>query len=431
MITIKELNIVYKVINILFIKFSSFIFLYPMAILVSRSLGAQGYGIYGVVTAGAALLMVLATIGSDQMLVKNIACRYEKDKNSISKPISVTVALSLITTSLIILTLLITYFITTDIVWLYILMLIPLMMVRKIFISIARGMDRSVQAKFSEDIIQPAVCLLIISMNYFYWKVELWVIISALAFSYVVSCIYSTYLLRDQWHLLFSKFNFDEAKYWTILAVPFLGMAISNSIMTYADRVMLALLHSYSEAGLYLVAARNASLVMVCFGCMQFIMNPKVASIDSQDKDKIQSIALLHVTLLVVFGTVTTLILLFFSDFILSLFGKEFSDAKMAMIILIMFYYVMFFGGAPVQYLFMTGHEKVGIKIILASLVLNLLLNTLLIPIYGAVGAAVATGLSLLFKTILGSIIFYRKIGVNTDIFSILWARFFRRWDDL
>ncbi len=423
----KDLKIVYKVIVIFIIKFTSFIFLYPLAILVSRSLGAQGYGVYGIVTSGAALLMVLATIGSDHMLVKNIACRYEKGNSPINKPISVTVTLSAITTLIIIMALIISYFLTADEVWLYILLLIPLMMVRKILISITRGMDRSVQAKFSEDIVQPVVCLLIVSVSYSFWKVELWVIILALAFSYLVACIYSAYCLRDQWHLLFSKFNFDEAKYWTILAVPFLGMAISNSIMTYADRVMLALLHTYSEAGIYLVAARNASLVMVCFGCMQYIMNPKVASIDSQDNKEVQSIALLHVSLLVFFGTISASVLCFFSDFILSLFGEEFGDAKMAMIVLIAFYYIMFFGGAPVQYLFMIGYEKIGIKIILTTLFVNLCLNALLIPNFGAVGAATATGVSLIFKTIVGRIIFFRKTGVYTDLFSILWIRLYKK----
>ena len=419
-----DIKLVYKVIKIFFIKFSSFIFLYPLAIIVSRSLGTQGYGLYGFITAVSAICMVFATMGSDQMLVKNIAARYNADKSTISTPISVTFALCCVTTSVIIALLVLLYAISGEIVWLYILLVTPLMMLRKILISIARGIDRAVSAKFSEDIIQPTVCLLIVSIGYFIFRVELWQVIMAIVFSYLASCLYLIFLIRDQWHLYFSKFSLADAKYWTVLAIPFLGMAVSNSLMVYADRLMLVYLQGYSEAGIYLVAARNASLVMVCFNCLQYILNPKIASMELKDIKSVQAVALLHVVLLVLFGAVAACTLLVFSDFILALFGEHFSGSKLPMIILIAFYFIMFFGGAPVQYLFMTGYEKLGIKILLASLVLNIILNLILIPLFGSVGAAIATGTSLLIKTIIGGIVFYRVSGVHTDLFSILWKKF-------
>ena len=39
----------------------------------------------------------------------------------------------------------------------------------------------------------------------------------------------------------------------------------------------------------------------------------------------------------------------------------------------------------------MTGYEKLGNRIVLASTVTNIVLNVLLIPLYGAIGAAIAT----------------------------------------
>ena len=62
----------------------------------------------------------------------------------------------------------------------------------------------------------------------------------------------------------------------------------------------------------------------------------------------------------------------------------------------------------------MTGHEKVLGRISLFTLVLNIILNLLLIPYYGAIGAAVTTTTTIILENIIKVILVKNRIGLST-----------------
>jgi O-antigen/teichoic acid export membrane protein len=62
----------------------------------------------------------------------------------------------------------------------------------------------------------------------------------------------------------------------------------------------------------------------------------------------------------------------------------------------------------------MTGHEKILGRITLVSVVLNISLNLLLIPYYGAIGAAITTATTVTLENIVKVIVVKRKEGIWT-----------------
>ena len=413
-----------NILKVLFLKFSSFIFLYPLAIIISQELGAEGYGIYGFVTALSAMLAVFCTFGSDQMLVREIAKKEEKeDDKNLAIAVSSTTFLSFSVTLILTTFFCVLYLINEDVIWAYVASAIPIQVVRKLLVGIARGYGRVVSARFSEVIVQPAIALSLVFLLNLLDKLNLLYLIVAIIISYVISSAYSAFKLRDKAHKLITKFDKVDIKFWMFTATPFLGMAFSNTLIVYADRVMLGILHSYTETGIYLVAARNASLLMVCFGCIQFVVGPKIAKLSQGSTIELQSMANLHVLLLIALGFVVMVPLFLLSDFLISLFGDEFSNSKDALFVLLISYFLMFLGGAPTQYLFMMGASKVALKIIVAAMVFNITLNLILIPEYGAYGASIATGVSLMVKAVLGTIILFRKTGIHSSVFGCIWLK--------
>lgn len=413
-----------NIVKVLFLKFSSFIFLYPLAILISRELGAEGYGIYGFVTALSAIFAVFCVFGSDQMIVREIAKRSDNEKdNELANVVSSVSVLSLCITITTMALCCVVYFINGDIAWAYVAAAIPAQVTRKMLIGLGRGYGRVVSARFSEAIVQPAIALGLVALLHLQEMLTLSLLIASIVISYLISCLYSLFKLKDKSALLVSTFNRNDMKIWMLTAIPFLGMTFSNTLIVYADRVMLGMFHSYAETGIYLAAARNAAILMVCFGCIQFVVGPKVAKLNQESKDQLQKMATMHVILLIALASVVLIALILLSDFLLSLFGAEFVSSKDAMFVLLFSYFLMFLGGAPAQYLFMMGHSKVALKIMVASMLINVLLNILLIPEYGAVGAAYATAVSLIFKTTSGSIVLYRKSGLHSSIFGCLWLK--------
>ena len=70
--------------------------------------------------------------------------------------------------------------------------------------------------------------------------------------------------------------------------------------------------------------------------------------------------------------------------------------------------------------LVMTGHERNGVYGLLAASLLNVPLNALLIPPYGVVGAAIATGISIIVWNLLFWFTVHRKLGIDGSILGLL-----------
>ena len=86
--------------------------------------------------------------------------------------------------------------------------------------------------------------------------------------------------------------------------------------------------------------------------------------------------------------------ILIFPSFVLDFFGEEFTTGVAPLIILAIGQIINAICG-PVMYLLnMTGKEKQARNIIIVASIINIALNLYLIPIYGLMGAAIATGVS-------------------------------------
>jgi O-antigen/teichoic acid export membrane protein len=106
-------------------------------------------------------------------------------------------------------------------------------------------------------------------------------------------------------------------------------------------------------------------------------------------------------------------IICIFPEFILGLFGKEYVAAKDALLILIVGQGICSaFGTAPV-YLNMTGRQHIFQIILIVAVLINFILNRVLIPQYGMVGAATSFVVSSIFWNGITAIVIYKKDKVN------------------
>lgn len=109
-------------------------------------------------------------------------------------------------------------------------------------------------------------------------------------------------------------------------------------------------------------------------------------------------------------------ILLFFiiaSEDILSIFGEVYINGSEILIILSVSYMILIILGTPIEVLNMNGFAKLSSIILVISIVINIGLNYFLIPVYGMMGAAIATGVSLFFSKSIGLLIVKIKLNIN------------------
>ena len=172
-------------------------------------------------------------------------------------------------------------------------------------------------------------------------------------------------------------------------------ISVGFLILTEVDVVMLGLLSSEFELGIYAVAKKiviklpHVSLALA-MGTM-----PVFAKLN---KDNLENLKKLFYRLvrfnIAAFSLIVVLIIAFSKYFIPLLFGEAYISSVLPLNILSVY---IFFASVSVllaQFLDYRGLAKKRMTNLLASLAINISLNLLLIPKYGAVGAAAATLIS-------------------------------------
>jgi len=195
-------------------------------------------------------------------------------------------------------------------------------------------------------------------------------------------------------------------------------MMLTNSlflIMNSTDILMLSVLKNEALVGTYNIALKIAALNTVSLVAINSIATPKFVEIrekysfDTFRRFVWQTSAINILVTLPVF-----LIILIFPGLLLSIFGKEFILGTGALIVLAGGHFFTALSGATIPILNMTGKEKMARNIILSGTILNIILNYLLIPLYGIEGAAISTASSTVFWNLVAVLYIYKIHGFIT-----------------
>ena len=126
------------------------------------------------------------------------------------------------------------------------------------------------------------------------------------------------------------------------------------------------------------------------------IASPKFAEMyGKKDFDGLKKVV--HQSTKMIFWSTLPLVILFFifPDFLLGIFGTEFKVGVTAFIYLSIGKLISAFSGSVGNLLQMTGRQIIFMNLLFVGAIINVVLNYLLIPIYGVNGAALASMVSL------------------------------------
>jgi O-antigen/teichoic acid export membrane protein len=103
---------------------------------------------------------------------------------------------------------------------------------------------------------------------------------------------------------------------------------------------------------------------------------------------------------------------------LLSLFGPSFTDGYPLMAILLAGILAKAFVGPGEAFLTMAGQQSLCVKLYAGALAANLLLNALLIPLFGLTGAAAATAGAMVAEALLLHVAVRRTFGIVLHAFA-------------
>jgi len=194
---------------------------------------------------------------------------------------------------------------------------------------------------------------------------------------------------------------------------PLLISGMIGTAMGWADTALLGYYMTDFEVGLYNAALPTAMLILLPHKAIGSLAVSSFSELKEKDRDSVEKS--LQTATRWVFSLVfpTFLILMLFSDRVLQiLWGGQYTRASLALSILAVGYLIDALVGRVGSYLNSTGYTDYILYNNIAALTLNLILNIVLIPIYGIIGAAVATAASTVLTNILMFAEVWRKEGV-------------------
>ena len=197
-------------------------------------------------------------------------------------------------------------------------------------------------------------------------------------------------------------------------AVLTLGLA-AVTINTQFDVIILGWFYPSADVGVYRIASQGAALIGLGFLAANMYLSPQFSKLwAGQRKAELQRLVTLSVRWVSGISLASAVLLAWFGrDLLHAFFGAEFVDGYLPMMLLASGYVIASITGAFGSLLNMTGHEREAARAIAVGAVLNVVLNILLVPPFGMMGAAVGTLIAALFWHIMLSRSIRRVIAIR------------------
>jgi O-antigen/teichoic acid export membrane protein len=399
---------------------ATFVFNFVMALLLSRLIGASGYGAYSFATAWALFLAVPALLGLPQLVIRETASyRVRKDwgrvRGLIRRVNELGLAASLVVAGVAGVTCWLLdwpkppLFVPTLIG----LGLVPLVTVISLRQGAMLGFGVVVLARAPEALVTPVVtiCLvLVFSVALAGGLTASWAV-GAQVLGALLAAIVGIYLLRRTLpREAKTAPPVYENRLWLRGAVPFLLTGAISSVNFQSGTVLTGAIAGSQAAGIYGVAVRVSGVLPFLAVAVVPALMPAVAELYAQrDSERLQE--LLTRTARVVFFLSAPLGVgvMLFAGPLLAFFGSGFEGGATTLRILCVGQIIALAAGFGMAILAMTGAAGETAKAAAAAAVVNVALGVALIPMLGANGAAIASTASVILMNVMAANLLWRR----------------------
>ncbi|HHP7245680.1 MAG TPA: flippase [Elainellaceae cyanobacterium] len=215
-----------------------------------------------------------------------------------------------------------------------------------------------------------------------------------------------------------------DIRLWLMTALPLIFIDGSSVILNQTDILMLGTLSGTQSVGIYSAALKTASWVSLVLVAVNAIAAPNFAKLYAQgDRQTLQKVVSTVAYWIFIPAFILTLGLILFAVPILHWFGDEFEGARWSLITLAIGQLVNVGSGSVGYLMMMTGHQNQMAQVFAASAVVNLVLNAIAIPHIGILGASLATAFSMSLWNLWLYALVVKHVGVRPSIWAAVRHR--------
>lgn len=398
-----------------------------LGIVLARTLGAEGYGVYAYAFALMSLIMVAAEAGVPTLLVREVAASEGRGEwgrlRGVLRRAGQFVALA--STTIAVLGLLVLWWLadslTPAVLYTTTLMLLvlPLSAGAKTVVHAMMGLNRVVIGQAVDMLVRPAMVLALVGTVFLLWPdwQQPQIAMAAQLLAAVVALILGWLILR---RLTPGEARTAPPVYqsrdWLRSALPFTLIGGAGIINNQTDIIMLGWFTGSEQVGIYRVAMQGAMLVAFSLQVVNAVVAPQFSRLYAQgDMVRLQRLVTQSAQVILLAALPMALAFILAGGVAVAwVFGGEFAAAHLPLAILAAGQLVNAGFGSVGFLLNMTGHENLVARILWQTALLNIALNAALIPFYDMDGAAVATAVSLTTWNLL----LYRQVKGKLHITS-------------
>ena len=400
------------------------------SIVLARLLSVDGYGIYAYVLAWVSVLQIPSSLGLQSILVRDVMAYQSNSEPALvrgllrwSNRLALWVSIAIALASAAVAWLVVDDHSSME-MWAFIVALtsLPLLSLTALRQGAMRGFNYVVLGQLPENLIQPAILLLLLLCSYFAFDGDVSPLFAiglrvfAIGVSFVVGAVLLGRVLPASTKIVDPKY---DARQWTKSVFPFLLISCTHVINNRTDSLMLGSIEGAASVGIYLVASKGAELTSFILVAINRSIGPAIAKLHATDNlDQLQALVTKSTRTSFAVSLPVSLGLILFGRWFLWLFGTDFLAGYSALVILTVGQLINTASGSVGLMLDMTGHEKISATGIGISALLNIALNFVLIPRYGIEGAAIATASSYIFWNVFLVIQARRIVGIRSTIFG-------------
>lgn len=399
------------------------------SVVFARLLGPAEYGIYSFTTALLALLLILVTAGLPIRIIRDVAKQETEDgKSDASALIAASCKIIGLSSAGAVLLILVYALAIKGLddrfsqVLLIAALCLPAMAFASLMQAILRGLRRFVLSESLQSVARPLISLAVFGLLYSLLAVPASALLtmSALFLATISVAAFAWRALPSGLRNLRSKTEPIPIGGLIVTSVPFLALEGLQVININADIFMVGLLLGPEETGVYTVGTKLSQAIILIYATFDILIMPFVANLFAQnERERLQSVITFSARLVAALTLPVALVMFAYSDEIITLlFGERYREAGQILSVLIAGQLIKTLLGPAGPVLLMCGHEKLLAKISVVTVLLNILLNLLLIPPFGLLGAAVATSISIATRGLSGAYATRIRGGIDTTVFG-------------
>lgn len=362
-----------------------------VGIYIARYLGPEQFGLLSYVIAVVAIFMALSRLGMESILVRELVSHPEEKRYYMGTAFSLMLFAALIGIGLMAG---IIFLFESDLQTKHYIFIISVGLIFQTFLVIDYDFQSRVKAKYSSIAKSIALVLsALIKVFLVLIQADLLLFVIAYAFDHalIALLLIAMYLKKRQPNFLFS-FNVQLIKPLLKSAWPMVMSSVAIMLYMRVDQIMIKNMLDSEQLGLYSAMTRIYEgwvMIPVILSVSLLPAIVKSKSLSQAEYEKRLTLLFLFVFWIsIVVAVITTL----FSEVIIRLtFGVEYMPASSVFVIIMWSASFAALGSVTLRYLVAENMEKKIVIRTVVALVINVLLNIILIPIYGIEGAAIAT----------------------------------------